>query len=341
MPSSKDLPPSAVPFFPTQFIRNQFCSKPKYLPSDTDLSNQVAIITGSNTGLGYECARQFLSHKVSELILAVRSAEKGEGAANKLRKKYPNATIKVWHLDMSSYESVKEFVARVEKELHRLDIAILNAGVAPVGFKTAPETGHEDCVQVNYLSTMLLSILLLPVLKRMSPDGVPGRLTIITSMLSMIAKFANKKEIPLLPAFDNEKLFDAYDIYPTSKFLCQMFFWKLSDLVSADDVVMNLVEPGFIKGTELQRDLNGVGKMALGLLKAASARSVQVGVSTYLDAVVAKGKESHGCVLMNWDIFPYPSFMYSPEGKEVMGRLWDETMKEFSSFDVDATLKFL
>lgn len=304
MPPSKDLPPSTVPFFPNQFIINQFRSKPKYLPADTDLSNQVAIITGSNTGLGYECAGQVLSHKLSQLIIAVRSAEKGEDAANKLRKKYPNATIKVWHLDMSSYKSVNEFAARAEKELSRLDIAILNAGIANSSFQTSLETGHENTVQVNYLSTMLLSILLLPVLKRKSPAGVPGRLTVITSMLSMTAKFAKKKEVSLLSAFDDEKIFDPYDIYPTSKLLGQMFFWKLSDLVSADDVVMNFVEPGFIKGTDLQRDLNVFGKMALGLLKAASGRSVQVGASTYLDAVVAKGKESHGCVLMNWDIFP-------------------------------------
>lgn len=279
MSSSKELPPSTTPFFPNQFIKNQFCSKAQYLPDDTDLSGQVAIVTGSNTGLGLECARQLLSYKLSKLIVAVRSLQKGEDAAAGLRITYPKATIEVWPLDMLSYESIQEFASRVEKDLPRLDIAILNAGMINPTFKIAG-TGHEETMQVNYLSTMLLSILLLPLLKQKSPAGSPGRLTIVTTMLSLIAKFEQRKEIPLLKAFDDEEFFDQVDIYPTSKLLGQIFLWKLTDLVSADDVVINLVEPGFIKGTDLQRGTPLVAKLGLNLLKAVSGRTVQDGVST-------------------------------------------------------------
>lgn len=303
MSSSKELPPSTTPFFPNQFIKNQFCSKSQYLPEDTNLSGKVAIVTGANTGLGLECARQLLSYKLSQVIIAVRSLNKGENAAANLRKQYPDATISVWPLDMLSYESIQEFASRAEKELPRLDIAILNAGMANSAFKLAA-TGHEETMQVNFLSTMLLSILLLPLLKKKSPAGSPGRLTIVTSMLSLTAKFAQKNETPLLKAFDDEKFFDHVDIYPTSKFLGQIFLWKLTDLVSADDVVINLVEPGFIKGTELQREAPIAVKLALGLLKLATGRSVKEGVSTYLDATITKGKGSHGCILMNWEIVP-------------------------------------
>lgn len=65
----------------------------------------------------------------------------------------------------------KEFAAQAEQDLSRLDIVILNARVFGSGFNIVPETGHENSVQVNYLSTMLLSILLLPVLKIKSPEG--------------------------------------------------------------------------------------------------------------------------------------------------------------------------
>ena len=304
-PSSKELPPSTTPFFPNHFIKNQFRTKPQFPPKDTDLSEKVAIVTGSNTGLGFECASQLLSYKLSRLIMAVRSPSKGEAAAAKLRKIYPRADIEVWLLDMVSYNSVRAFVARADKELSRLDIAILNAGMASkMAFNIVPATGHEETIQVNYLSTMLLTILLLPVLKSKSPAGSPGRLTISTAMLSLTAKFANKKEVPLLPSFDDKKFFDPYDIYPTSKLLGQLFVWKLTDSVSANHVVVNLVEPGFIKGTELQRELPVVAKVAMGIFKAAAARTVKVGVTTYLDAVVVKGKESHGCILMNWEISP-------------------------------------
>lgn len=303
MTTSKQLPPSTVPFFPNQFITNQFRSKPKHIDPSTDLSDKLAIVTGSNTGLGLEASNQLLSFKLSRLIVAVRSSTKGEAAATKLRRQYPNATIDVWALDMSSYESIQAFAKRAET-LPRLDIAILNAGLAGAKFETAPSTGHEMTFQVNYLSTMLLAILLLPTLKQKSPAGEPGRLTIVTSMLSMTVKFPNKKEVPLIPSFDDKKFFDPMDIYPTSKLLGQLFIWKLTDSISADDVVVNLVEPGFIKGTELHRDIPFLAKVGLNIFKTISARNVKLGASTYLDAAIVKGKESHGSILMNWDIFP-------------------------------------
>ncbi|KAJ5605629.1 hypothetical protein N7510_008410 [Penicillium lagena] len=340
MPSSKELPPSTTPFFPNQFIKNQFCSKPKPIPDATDLSGKVVIVTGSNSGLGLECASQLLSHNLTRLIMAVRSTPKGENTAAKLRKQYPNSTIDVWSLDMASYDSVQAFTARAEKELSRLDTAILNAGVAAGSFKTVPSTGHEETVQVNYLSTMLLAILLLPVLRNKSPVGSRGVLTIVTSMLSMTAKFANKNKVPLLKSFDDVKLFDSLDIYPTSKFLGQFFIWKLTDLVSADDVLVNLVEPGFVKGTELQRDAPSAVKVGLNLFKAATARSVKIGASTYLDAAITQ-ESSHGSVLMNWEIVPYPSLLYTEEGKKIMERLWEETLEEFSFVDVNAILQSL
>lgn len=304
MVSSKELPPSTTPFFPNHFIKNQFGTKPLFPPKDTDLSGKVVIVTGSNTGLGLECASQLLSYKLSRLIMAVRSTTKGESAAFQLRKRHPNAIISVWELNMASYDSIRAFVARVDKELSRLDIAILNAGMGFGDFKIVPNTGHEETVQINYLSTMLLAILLLPILKSKSPAGSPGRLTMSTAMLSITAKFANKNEVPLLPSFDDQKYFDSMDIYSTSKLLGQLFVWNLTELVSADDVVVNLVEPGFIKGTELHRDRSVASRMFMSLLQAAAARTVKVGVSTYIDASIVKGKESHGCILMNWGISP-------------------------------------
>src|SRR6187549_1095540 len=106
---SKDLQPSTTPFFPNIFVNNQFRAKPQWPPPTTNLSKHTAIITGSNTGLGYEAAAQLLGLKLSRLILAVRSPEKGEAAATNLRKLSPKATIEVWDLGMSSYDSIQTF----------------------------------------------------------------------------------------------------------------------------------------------------------------------------------------------------------------------------------------
>lgn len=331
MVGSKDMQPSTTAFFPKVFYHNQFKAKPEWPSEGTNLSERVAIITGGNAGLGLEAASQLLSFKLSHLILAVRSSQKGEAAATQLRLQHPNAKIEVWALDMSSYHSIQIFARRVETDLSRLDMVVLNAGVRKLSFGKDHGTGHEETIQINYLSTILLSILLLPSLKSKSPPGTAGRLTIVNAALSLAAKFPNRKEVPLLPSFNDPKYFDAIDRYNSSKVLAHMFVWKLVDYVSANDVIVNLPDPGFVKGTDLTRDAKGGQKLAAALFGAITGRTKKDGASTYLDALVNKGPESHGCFIMSWQIHPFASFLYTQEGKEVTDRLWEETMNEFSS----------
>lgn len=74
--------------------RQMFTNIPQ-LPEGLDLSGKTALITGSNVGLGLECARHFLKLRLSKLIMAVRSLEKGEAAAADLRSQYSEADIQV------------------------------------------------------------------------------------------------------------------------------------------------------------------------------------------------------------------------------------------------------
>ena len=304
MVGSKDLQPSNTRFFPNVFLHNQFRTKPEWPSPSINLSEKVAIITGGNAGLGLEAASQLLSFKLSHLVLAVRSSKKGEAAARQLRLQYAKANIEVWPLDMSSIDSIQAFVRRVEIDLPRLDMVVLNAGINKPSFDTIRSTGHEETIQVNYLSTALLTILLLPILKSKSPPGTAGRLSIISSGLALAAKFPNRNEVPFLPSFDDPKYFDPMYRYHASKVLAHMFLWKLVDYVSADDVIVNLPDPGFVKGTELGRDAAGWQKVATAVFAAVTARTKKVGASTYLDALLSKGPESHGCFIMSWQIHP-------------------------------------
>ncbi|KAI4869234.1 NAD(P)-binding protein [Hypoxylon rubiginosum] len=340
MATSKDLPPLDVPFFPNVFFKNQFRTKPQRPPKTTDLSGKVAIITGANTGLGYEAGRQMLELKLSHLILAVRSNAKGEAAAAKLRAKYPTATIEVMLLDMSQYSSIQDFARRVDSQLQRIDMVILNAGIFQFKYETVPSTGHEQHVQINYLSTVFLATLLLPILKHKSPPGIPGRLTIVHAALSLVAPLPILKgHKTLLGAMDDPKNFVGDKQYNTSKVLAEMFAYKLVDYVSADDVIVNLVCPGYVKGTDLSRDVHILLKPLGILFGAIFARNVTDGASTYLDAAFVKGKESHGSFLMSWKVTPYNSFMYTPEGKAAADMLWQETMSELEFAGVSGILE--
>lgn len=306
MASSQSLKLSArTDSFAAMFIKSQFRSRPKHLPQDLDLSGRVAIITGATTGLGTECARQLLSYHLSHLILAVRSVDKGKTTAGQLHSKFPGVKVDVWALEMTSYDSIQSFARRVNTELTRLDIVILNAGLLKMHFGLVESTGHEEVIQVNYLSTAFLAILLLPALKAKSPSPNPGRLTIVGSGMALVAKLTNRHQVPFLRSFDDTKLqkYNISDRYESSKALGHLFLTKLIEYVKADDVVVNIVDPGLCKGTGLHRDLGALENI-IGVAKSITGRTLEAGASTYVDAAAVRGKESHGCFLMDWEIRP-------------------------------------
>jgi NAD(P)-dependent dehydrogenase (short-subunit alcohol dehydrogenase family) len=305
MVGSKDLPPSIDASYLNVFFHNQFLAKPQWPAPGTSLQGKSAIITGANTGLGYEAALQLLGLNLSRMILAVRSLEKGEAAALQLGQLHPNAEIEVWELDMSLYDSIQAFTRRVEGQSWCADIVILNAGVMNLSYNAVKSTGHEETIQVNYISTILLAILLLPVLKAKRPvNGNPSHLTIISAALTLAAKFPNRDADPLLPSFDDPVTYSPREQYMSSKVLVQMFLWKLVDYVSADDVIANLADPAWVNGTDLHRDAQGVTKVGMKIFGTLTGRSTKDGASCYVDAVVNKGKESHGCFLMSWKAHP-------------------------------------
>lgn len=342
MVGSKDLPASTTSFAKV-FYNNQFCEKPVWPAEGTSLQGKTAIITGANQGLGYEAAKQLVNLGLSNLIIAVRSVVKGEAAATKLRDGSSTmmTQIDVWQLDMSSYSSVQAFARRVDSELPRVDYALLNAGVMSLQRRTVETTGHEEIVQVNYLSTMLLLIILLPVLKRKqqkirSPE--PPHISITSAALTLIGKVPNKKADPFFASFDDPKQFNAQEHYNSSKLMAQMFLWKLVEYVKADDVVVNLTDPAWVRGTSLTRDVTGPMKLFMKGFEM-TGRTPEVGASCLVNGLIGQGKESHGCFLMSWKIHPFASLLYSPDGQSLTEKVWKETLAELSFADVKVILE--
>ena len=186
-----------------------------------------------------------------------------------------------------------------------MDIAILNAGITVADFSINQSTGHEAIFQVNYLSTAFLALLLLPSLKKNRPSEFPARLTLVSSGLAIQSEFSNYASVPLIPSFDVSKGWNinaAIERYNVTKTLQLMFMLKLSEHVERSSVIINAVDPGFCAGTELHRDLGGPVKFILTAAKRAMARPLEHGAWTYIDAVVGRGQESHGCFLSDWKI---------------------------------------
>lgn len=144
----------------------------------------------------------------------------------------------------------------------------------------------------------MLLLLILKV-KRRSAGGEPTRLTMVSAALTLAATFPTKNARPLFSAFKDPKKFDREQTYNTLKLLAQMFLWNLVDYISADDVIVNLADPAWVKGTSLACDVKGAERAGLKLFSLLG-RTPRVGTSCFVDAMVNKGKESHGCFLISW-----------------------------------------
>jgi NAD(P)-dependent dehydrogenase (short-subunit alcohol dehydrogenase family) len=286
--------------------------KPLHLPPPNSFTSQTVIITGSNTGLGLETARHITSLGASRVILGVRTLSKGLAAKASIEKTTGRTgIIEVWELDLSLFSSVQAFATRAQS-LPRLDTAIMNAGLASAQWSTSPE-GWEMQLQVNVLSTTLLSLLLLPILVRTRknfPESKP-HLVVLGSDIHMQAKFAERKEDNILKALNDKQQWEkstagVTERYSVSKLFDFYITTKLTSLIPSIEgepaVIVNVVAPGFCKSELMSREEGA--PWALKVMQAITARTTEEGSKTIVDAAV-RGKESNGKYLDHQKIVKY------------------------------------
>ena len=231
------------------FYSQLFVTPPK--PTG-DLTGKTVIVTGSNVGLGKEAARHFTSLNASTVILAVRSLEKGEAARKDIEATTGRqGVIKVMHLDMSYYRSVLDFASKVQHELDRIDIAVLNAGVNRGKWEIFEQ--DESTITVNVVSTFLLAFALLPKLKETANRyRTRPTLTIVSSEVHQWTSFSELKapEGQLFQRLKQEqvngKKVSLDDRYYVSKLLEVFFVREFCERHPESNfpVTMNLVNPG-------------------------------------------------------------------------------------------------
>ncbi|KAK4167854.1 hypothetical protein QBC43DRAFT_297119 [Cladorrhinum sp. PSN259] len=358
-----DISPEKRATISQYLYRQLFVTPAPITPTDVSLKGKSAIVTGVNStpGLGLEIARLLLSLGLSNLIIAVRTLEKGESAKQLLLKEFPSqkpTSIQVWPVNLSNPESIVAFADRAKDatQLPSLDMAILNAGIFKFVEDYNPKTQYEEDIQTNYLSNMLLALLLIPIIENKKSDPhTNGRICIVSSDTAAWAKFAINPpgpETPILPLFKKEfsgdqavngtkEQWDCQDRYATSKLLGQLFISHLCSRVypfSSDGkgVTINLPNPGFCYGSEMGRELAGIVKVAMKVGHKLVGRTCSVGARSVVRAVVNVGEEDegkwHGVYVEDAKVQPMPPLAYKDEGREIAARLYEETIGELEKY---------
>ncbi|MEA3286159.1 MAG: oxidoreductase [Candidatus Marinimicrobia bacterium] len=199
-----------------------------------DQSGRVIIITGANSGIGFEAAKA-LAEKNAEIILAVRNQEKGETAIAQIQKELPKAKLSVRLLDLANLASVKTFADQFNADFQQLDLLINNAGimVPPYG-KTVD--GFESQFGTNHLGHFALTAQLYTQL-RSTPNS---RIINVSSNAHKMGKLD----------FDDlnwgKRRYMAWKAYGDSKIANLYFTYELSRKIQAagDSIVVTAAHPG-------------------------------------------------------------------------------------------------
>jgi NAD(P)-dependent dehydrogenase (short-subunit alcohol dehydrogenase family) len=128
-----------------------------------DQSGRRIVVTGANSGTGKEAARR-LAAAGADVVMAVRTPEKGESARQEILAEHRQAKLEVWRLDLASQASVHDFADRVLADDRGLDVLINNAGVMAPAKRFLTEDGFELQLATNVLGPFALTVRLLPLL---------------------------------------------------------------------------------------------------------------------------------------------------------------------------------
>ncbi|KAI5989654.1 short-chain dehydrogenase [Pisolithus orientalis] len=324
-----------------QHFREQWKSLPIY---SGDVGSKAIMVVGSNVGIGLEASVHLTRMKPKLLFPTCRDEEKCERTREVLMERTDDDGdgIIPLPLDLSSFDSVRAFAATFAAQPcsdDGLNVLVANAGMFIREYTTTSDN-WEITLQVNYLSTALLSILMLPHLVKASTPESPSRLVVVSSLGHYFGagrlKNAGQWE-SVLEGINDRNLCYSGDRYNVTKLLEVMFVRELAArLPTPTPVVACTVHPGFCL-SNLFRDISGKWYTRLLISLAGvlfSARTAEEGSRTLVHAAVGPDELAmHGRYLSSCRVAEEADYLFTPEGQAFSGRLWTETIDTLSKVD--------
>ncbi|XP_071495744.1 retinol dehydrogenase 12-like isoform X2 [Diadema antillarum] len=313
---------------------------------EVDLSGKTSIVTGANTGIGYETAKA-LAQLGSKVIIACRSESKANEAMERMRtehneEKADKAKAKVhikvdeldlefMTLDLGSLAATMTFVEAFKTKDLQLHILVCNAGVMWAHDDLTPD-GYEAHFQVNYLSHFLLILHLLPVLKSSGPDS---RVVLVSSLAYRFSSW-NETDIQC-------KNKDRGDRYSNSKLYQIMQMFSLAERLEGSGVNVFSLHPGVVDTKLFQRENQPIPSVTKFFLRAGESmkilRTPFTGALTSLHA--AANPEYNGKTAIYFESSRPHSVTSQARNKEKQEILWKYSLECLKDYVTEETLKEL
>ena len=249
--------------------KNQFGPKgwtPELLGS---LAGKTYVITGANSGAGFQAARIFLS-KGAKVVMLNRNADKSTAAIATLKQEFGNnADVSFVRMDLAVLDSVREAIAEVLEKVLQIDALICNGAIAQVAKQEITEDGFESQLGVNHFGHFLLCGLLFERI-----DESKGRIVVVGSnAYKMGLKRIQFEDLN----FDNK--YTAWDSYAQSKLAQMMFAYELQRRIQAagKNVKVQVCHPGASRTNLLMDTASTFNKILWSILSRIIAQSAERG----------------------------------------------------------------
>ena len=289
---------------------------PKWTVEDIpDLSGQVAIVTGANSGIGFEAAKA-LDQKGATVILACRNEQKGKEAIVRIQSDVPKSNAELMLLDVAELASIRRFADKFRSRFDRLDVLVNNAGIMMNPFGRTVD-GFELQFGTNHLGPFALTGILL--------DRI-----IMTSGARVVAISSNGHHMGRID-FENlnaERNYNRAGAYTQSKLANLLFTYELQRRFddAGVDAIAAAAHPGWT-ATNLQAHT-----WYFRMMNPLVAQGPEMGALPMLFAATApdvKGGDYYGPG--GWREWRgYPKRVKSSKrsyDKDVAARLWDTSEK--------------
>ncbi|KAI8886004.1 NAD(P)-binding protein [Backusella circina FSU 941] len=281
-----------------------------------DLSGKIAIITGSNSGIGRVCALE-MARRNCTVILACRNSEKTLVVVKEIQEETGNKNVEFIQLDLMSLKSVKAFTDEFKSRYNNLHILMNNAGVMMCPFGLS-EDGIETQFATNHVAHFYLTTLLLPELER----SAPSRVVNVTSDIHRIT--LGKLD---LENISDPKKYNRTTQYGKSKTCNILFTRELSKRLEAKGVYVNTNHPGIVR-SELTRHVASTSSVVTKAFNTVFTISVEDGAVTQL--YLATSPEVEEKKYKGKYFVPYATLCKShgvSTSKDAPKELWDFTEK--------------
>lgn len=283
--------------------------------SKVRLDGKTAIVTGGTSGMGLRIAIDF-ADRGARVIVACPFIDEGIRGRKVIVQKTGNEQVIFKLLDLSCNASIRRFASDILNSESRLDILINNAGVGTVG-EFLTKDGINFPMHVNYFGQFLLTLLLLPLLRKTGKNSEAARIVNTSSVLHHIGSVNFEK-------MNRLNYWYRVQLYANSKLCLILFTRELARRLKGSNIVVNCVDPGAV-GTTI---FNCTGKYygtIIAFLFAVLFKTPWEGAQTAIHVALDKKPGSiSGELFKNCKLARAKEIAYD---ENLARRLWDESIK--------------